>query len=137
MAKVVCKGTIIEYDVGTPVAVGQIISISHEGAESETFDSTTLDTSGAGKEYTATGYSEGGTITLEVFFDPVLVNHTAIQALITTPAEQDWQITFADAGATVQRFDSAGVGYDFSVDMNDGLKATFTLKLDQLLVYTP
>ncbi len=137
MAKVVTKGTVLEYDVlVTPVAVGQIISMSHDGAEAGTWDGTSLD-SGPSRTHVGTGYSEPGSFAFEVFFDPVLANHKAVQALITTPAEQAWQITFADSGTTTQRFDSVGVGFGFDVDMDDGLKGSFTLKLKELMVYTP
>ncbi len=135
MAKVVCKGTVLEYDAsGSPVAVGQIISMSHDGAEADTWEDTTLD-SGPSRTHQGTGYSEPGSFTFEVFLDPVLANHIALQALLTTPAEQDWQITFADSGTTTQRFDSVGITFGFSVDMADGLKADITLKLKDLMVY--
>ena len=136
MAKVICKGTVIKQTISmslTPVA--QVISIEHSGAEAETFESTTLDTTGAGKEYLATGYSEGGTVDFELFMDPNLSGHQSITDEITTPTEVAWEITFADGGATTAAFTAAGTGYGWSVDMNDGLKASISLKLDQLMTY--
>ena len=65
MAKVKVKGTIIKQEIATVLtAVAQITEFSSSGAESETFDATTIDTTGAGKEYEATGYSEGGSFRL-------------------------------------------------------------------------
>lgn len=136
MAKVKCKGTKLQQELATVLTdVAQVLSLEVSGAESETYDATALDTSGAGKEYAPTGYSEGGSVSGELFYDPALAGHQAITDLITTPAEQDWAIVFADADATDMPFTGAGVGFDISVDMNDGLKASFSIKLDQLASY--
>jgi len=137
MAKVKVKGTVIKQEISsvlTPVA--QITEFDQSGGESETFDATTIDTSGAGKEYEATGYSEGGTFGFSVFYDPALSGHQAITDLITTPAECNWDITFADTGATNCTFASAGVGWDMTGAMNDGLKASVSLKLTGLFGYS-
>lgn len=136
MAKVACKGTILKQDIAsTLTAVAQVISISHDGAETETFDATTLDTSGAGKEYLKTGYTEGGSVDFELFFDPALAGHQAITDDITTPAERNWSLTFADTGASVWEFTGAGLSFGVTVDMADGLKANCSIKLDQLMSY--
>ena len=134
MAKIVSKGTIIKQTIScSPTAVAQVISIEHSGAESETYDATTLDTTGAGKEYEKTDYSEGGTVDFELFFDPALSGHQAITDEITTPAERVWNVTFSDS--TSANFTVAGVGFGFSIDMGDGTKGSVSLKLDQLMTY--
>lgn len=136
MAKVVNKGTVIKQTISMSLtAVAQVISISHDGAETEVADVTTLDTSGAGKEYLATGYAEGGSVDLELFYDPALAGHQAITDEVTTPTETVWQVTFADTGTTTANFTVAGVGFGFTVDMAEGLKASISLKLDQLMTY--
>lgn len=136
MAKVVCKGTVLKQEIASSLtAVAQVISIDHDGAEAETFDSTTLDTTGAGKEYTATGYAEGGSVGFDVFYDPALAGHQSITDDVTTPAERNWELTFADTGTTSSAFVAAGTGFGFNVDQNDGLKASVSLKLDQLMTY--
>jgi hypothetical protein len=137
MAKVKVKGTVIKQEIATVLtAVAQITEFSHSGAESETFDATTIDTSGAGKEYSQTGYSEGGSVDFSIFYDPALAGHQALTDLVTTPAECNFDITFADAGATNCTFTAAGVGFGFTGAMNDGLKADLSLKLDQLFAYS-
>lgn len=134
MAKVVSKGTVIKQTQSAMLtAIAQVISVDHSGAESETFDSTTLDTSGAGKEYANTGYSEGGTVDLELFYDPALAGQQFITDEITTPSEKAWEITFSDS--TAAAFTVAGTTFGFTVDMGDGLKASVGLKLDQLMSY--
>ena len=136
MAKIVSKGTVLKQTIGSVLtAVAQIVSIDHSGAESETFESTTLDTSGNGKEYLATGFSEGGTLDFDLFYDPALAGHQSITDEVTTPAARAWEITFADAATTAAGVTSAGLGFGFSVDMNDGLKGSVSIKLDQLMTY--
>lgn len=79
MAKVKVKGTVIKQTISTVLtAVAQIIDFTHDGAESETYDATTIDTTGAGKEYSQTGYSEGGNFNFSLFYDPALSGHKAI-----------------------------------------------------------
>jgi len=137
MAKIPVKGTVIKQEISSVLtAVAQITEFSSSGTESETYDATTIDTSGAGKEYAPTGYSEGGSFDFGMFYDPGLAGHQAITDLVTTPAECNWDITFADTGGSNSTMTSAGVGFNFTGAMNDGLKADVSLKLDQLIAYT-
>jgi hypothetical protein len=71
-----------------------------------------------------------------MFYDPALAGHQAITDLVTTPAECNWEITFADTGSSTSTMTSAGVGFNLTGAMNDGLKADVSLKLDQLVAYT-
>lgn len=133
MAKVPSKGTVLQQEISmTFTAVAQLTEISQSGAESETYESTTLDTTGAGKEYTPTGYSEGGTVDVGGFYDPALAGHQAITDLITTPAEQNWKIIYADSANTECPYTSAGLSWDTTVAMSDGLKFSSSMKCDQL-----
>jgi len=137
MAKIRCKGTIIKQTISASLtAVAQITDFNHDGAESETFDATTLDTSGAGKEYSQTGYSEGGNFGFTIFYDDTLAGHQAITDLVTTPASCVWNITTTAATAAAMAFTSAGVGFGFTGAMNDGLKADVSLKITGLLAYS-
>lgn len=136
MAKVITKGTVINhFDGTTGTAVAQVISYNHSGAESETYDATTLDTTGAGKEYAATGYSEGGSFDFSLFFDPGLAGHQSLTDDVTTPTERQYSIVFADSATTTQTFDAAGIGFGFTGEMTNGLTADVSLKLDQLMNY--
>lgn len=139
MAKLIVKGTVLEQEISstlTPIA--QVISFGHDGAEVETFDSTTLDTTGAGKEYTPTGYSEGGSVDFEIFYDVGLSGHQALTDDITTPPAdgRNYNFDWTDTGASSSAFTAAGIGISITGQMNDGLKANVSLKLDQLLTYT-
>ena len=136
MSKIRVKGSVLSMGITTTlVAVAQVIEFGVDGAESETYDSTTIDTSGAGKEYGLTGYSEGGSLTFGCFWDPVLASQQSVTDLVTTPATSSWSLTFADAATTVSTFTGAGVGFGFTGAMNDGLKADVSIKLTGLFAY--
>ncbi len=136
MAKIKCKGTVLQQTISTTlVAVAQVISLDMDEAESETYESDTLDNSDAGIPYDETGRTEGGSVSGELFFDPALSGHQAITDLLTTPAGCAWNIIFADAGLTEWPFEGAGVSLGIRVALNDGLKAPFSIKLDKIVTY--
>lgn len=133
MAKLKCKGTALKQEVGTVyTAIAQVISLELPQMEAETFEADTLDNASAGVPYAPTGRTEGGSVSGELFFDPALAGHQALLDLLTTPAAQDWQIVFADAGLTTWAFAGAGFGFGGTVALNDGLKGSFSIKLDGL-----
>jgi hypothetical protein len=126
MAIVKCKGTKIQHTVSASlVDIAQVLSIEHSGSGSETFESTTLD-GGVFKTFAPTGYSNPGTVSAEIFYDPALVGHQAITDLIATPATNAMKLIYADTAATNQSFTSAGVEFGNTVDMADGLKGSIT-----------
>ena len=130
MAIAKCKGMKLQHTVSMSLAdIAQLTAISHDGSESMTFDSTTLDGS-VYKTYAQTGYSEPGSVTAEGFFDPALAGHQAITDLIATPADNAMKIIYADAGTTNQSFTSAGVKFAMTGAMDDGLKFNVTYKVD-------
>lgn len=136
MAKIKVKGTVIKQTISAALtAVAQITDFGHDGAENETYDSTTIDTSGAGKQYSQTGYSEGGNFNFTAFYDPNLAGHKAITAYLATPADCVWNVVFTDAGPTTNVFTSAGIGFNYQGAMNDGLKCDVSLKLTGLSTY--
>jgi hypothetical protein len=137
MAKVKVKGTVIRQTISASLtAVAQIVEFNHSGAESETYDATTIDTSGAGKEYSQTGYSEGGSFDFTIFYDDMLAGHQAITDLVTTPANCVWNIQTTAVSSAAMAFTSAGVGFGFTGAMNDGLKADVSLKITGLMAYS-
>ena len=126
MAIVKCKGTKLQQTVSASlVDIAQLLSIEHSGSGSETFDSTTLD-GGTFKTTALTGYSNPGTVSAELFYDPALAGHQAITDNITTPATNAMKIIYADTAATNQAFTAAGVEFGVTVDMADGLKGSVT-----------
>lgn len=133
MALVVSKGTVLKQEIASVfTAVAQLKSIGFDGAESETFESTTLD-SGVGKRHTPTGYSEGGSFTASGFYDPALVGHQSLTDLVSVPATQNWKCIFADGALTEMAFATAGAGATIKVDPASGLMLDFKGKLTGLL----
>ena len=134
MAKIVGKGTIIQHNIGAGlVTIAQVISIDHSGAENETYESSDLSTTGSGKEYANTGWTEGGSIDFELFYDPALAAQQSLFDDFIAPTERAWSLTFSDS--TTAAFNVAGMSVGIAVDMADGVKASISCKLDQLLVY--
>jgi len=130
MAIVKCKGTKLQHTVSASlVDIAQMLSLEHSGAGSETFDSTTLD-GGIYKTFAQTGYSNPGTVSAEIFYDPALAGHQAITDLVATPADNAMKIIYADTAATNQSFTAAGVEFGVTVAMEDGLKASVTYTVD-------
>ncbi len=133
MTKIICKGTVLQQTVAsTLTAVAQIISLDGPGMESETFEADTLDNSDAGIPYQTTGRTEGGSVSGELFLDPALQNHNNLQYLLDNPGDEAWNIIFADAGVTEWPFTGAGFSLSPAVALNDGLKASFGIKLSKL-----
>lgn len=119
MAIVVSKGTIIKQTIASVLtAVAQVKSFGLDGMKSESFDSTTLD-SGVGKRHSLTGYSEGGSVSMSLFYDPSLAGHKALLAPITTPAEGVWNMVTPDAAVTA--FTTSEWGAGIKVDPGAGL----------------
>jgi hypothetical protein len=133
MAKIKCKGTVLQQTLATVLTpVAQIIDLSGPDMEAETAECDTLDNSDAGIPYMSTGRTEGGSLSGNMFFDPALAGHTNILDLLTTPQSETWKLIFADTGTS--EWDITGVGFSFSptVALADGLKASFAIKLDGL-----
>lgn len=137
MAKVKSKGIALNHTVGTSsVALAQIIGFQESGAESLTYDSTTLD-GGVFKTYDTTGYSEPGEITGTLFYDPALAGHQNITDLIASPVTNStnaMMITFptysgTTLATTTKAFTAAGVAFGFAAEQNNGIVGTFKYKL--------
>lgn len=136
MAKVKCKGTVLQQEIAaTYTAVAQVISIELPEAESETYEADTLDNANAGIPYEPTGRTEGGELSGELFFDPALAGHQAMTDLLTTPAKQNWKVIFADTGTTEWVVPAAGFKLGGTVDLADGLKASFGAKVNGIVTY--
>lgn len=132
MAKVPSKGTVLQIDIAsTLTAIAQLTEVSRSGAESETYDSTTLD-GGVGKTYDQTGFSEGGTVDCSGFFDPANATHQAITDLITTPADKSMKIIYADSGTSEEAFTAASASHEVTATTSDGLKFSSSFKVDGL-----
>jgi hypothetical protein len=130
MAKIIGKGTIFKSTISAVLtAVAQVNSISSSGFASQTFEGTSLD-SGVGKEKPLTGYSEPGTVDIELFFDPSLAGHQFYTDSIVTPVSIAHSITYVDS--TVTTFTATGMDFGHTVAMDDGVKATISFTITGL-----
>lgn len=128
--KIKSKGTALQMTVAAAyVTIGQVISLDGPSMESETYESDTLDNASAGIPYSETGRTEGGSVSGELFFDPVDTYHLAMLALLTTPASMAYNMLFADAATTDWAFTGVGLQFGPKVALADGLKASFSVKL--------
>lgn len=129
MSKIKSKGMSLSHTVGTSLAaLAQVIGFEESGAESQTYDSTTLD-GGVFKTYDPTGYSEPGEVNGTLFYDPALAGHQNITDLIASPATNAMKVTFTDAATTTKAFTAAGVSFGYAAEMNNGVVGTFKHKL--------
>lgn len=124
------KGARLQHTVSAALAdIAQLTGFQHQGSKSNTFDSTILE-GGVFKTKAQTGYSDPGTVSADLFYDPALAGHQAITDNITTPADNAMKIIYADSGATQQSFTSAGVEFGVTVAIDDGLKGSVTYEVD-------
>lgn len=128
MAKVVGKGTVVQHTISASLtAIAQVLSVELSGSKSKTFDSTALDSSVFGSR-DLTGYSDAGTVALELFYDAALAGHQFITDNITVPAKNAMKLIYANT--TEQSFTACGVEFGASIVMDDGVKASVTYEID-------
>ena len=124
MAKIVGKGTVLQQTIAMSlVDIAQVIGVEYSGGASETYDGTSLDTSGAGREMPVTSVATPGAFDFDMFFDPALAGHQFITDEITTPAENASKLIFADSGTTEWPFTRSGISLGLTVALDDGVKA--------------
>lgn len=130
MAKIACKGMALQQDIATVyTTVAQVTSISIDGTEDVTVDSTDLGTS-FWKEYTNAGFTEPGTLTAELFYDPSLSGHQTLTDCIGTGSGESWKVSYpTPSSATEQSFSSAGQGFSANGSVGELVRGTFTAQL--------
>jgi hypothetical protein len=134
MAICKCKGAALKQTIATVLtAVAQIISLDGPEQEAESFEADTLDNADAGIPYKPTGRTEGGSLSGEMFFDPALLGHQHMLDLLTDPQSEAWTLTFADTAGTIWPFNGAGLSFSPTQALPDGLKASFSIKLDGMV----
>ena len=127
MAKLKGKGSVVQQTIAAVLTdIAQILSIDISGEASEDYDSTTLD-GGVYKTKDFTGYAEGGTVKIELFFDPALAGHVNLVTNMSVPASVVYKVKYSDAGPSSLTYTAAGTSLDQKIVQNDGVKATFTM----------
>lgn len=128
MAILKSKGTVLAQSISAVyTAIPNLQSISLSGEASETFDTTVLGGS-AYRTKAPTGYTNTTTITAEGFYDPDDTTIVAFEALLATPAANNFKITYTDTTPTEDVYSGVGFGLDKSVVPSDGVKCTYTIE---------
>jgi hypothetical protein len=124
---------VITQDIASSqVAIAQIQSFSHSGAEAGNVDTTALD-SGVGNELTVHGHATGGTFDMEMFFDSELVGHQALTDELNNPRLRAYGLTLT--GGTAITFNAAGLSFGFSGEVAGVNTASVSLPISGLMVY--
>ena len=134
MAKVTSKGTLLKVDIAsTLTTVAQLLSCNGPSVEVQEVETPTLDASGASIPHSLTGWVQPGTVEFEIYWDPVLAVHLALTALLTTPAETDFSITYA--AGTAMEFTGILKTLSPATAVGEFLKASGSIQLTGLATY--
>lgn len=129
--KVKSKGTALLMSISASyTAIPMLKSISISGAQSETFDSRTLDQTGTYGEFEPNGFTAAPTITADGFRDPDDTTQQAFIALmVASPViKNNFKVTYADATPLSEVYSGAGFGFDTTASLADGLACTYTIQ---------
>lgn len=130
MAKIASKGTALKLSISSVfTTIAAVIGLNGPGMKPAVYDATALD-SGVGMEKKPTGYVDGGTVSGNLFFDPVAATHQALTDLVTTPAVASWKNVWSDGASTEWPYSGTLTGFNPSAALADGLKADFEITLD-------
>lgn len=136
MAIVKTKGTVLQMTISSVLtSIAQVISLNRGEDKNESFDADYLAKSGAGIPKAATGRTAVGNISGEKFYDPANATHQFWTGLLDTPADVDGKIVLADTDTSEITFTSVAVGMGLAVALGDGLKAPFSMDLEDLPVW--
>lgn len=134
--RIATKGDKIQLSIASVYTdIPGMKSIRGPSPRVQSFDGTALD-SGVGMEHKVTGYTDGGTVSCTLFFDPANSVHKALLAIATTPAISAWKRIFSDSGTTTWPFNGICTSPPApSADVNGALMADFEITLDGIVTY--
>lgn len=127
--KVKSKGTALLMSISSVyTAIPLLKSISVSGAASETFDARTLDQSGTYGLFQPNGFTSAPTIAADGFRDPDDTTQQAFIALLLTPVETNFKVTYTDGSPLSEVYAGAGFGFDTTAAMADGLACSYSIQ---------
>lgn len=131
------KGSAIQTTIGTSLTtVAQVTQFSFSGSEVGTFETSVLDQTTAGRTYQVNGFTEGGSVSLSGFFDPVGASQQAITDNLTAPTDNvAMNAIWTTTGAGDWAFVGIWTSFDPSANLNDPLGFDAGIKLDGLPTY--
>lgn len=136
MAKIASKGTLLKAEIASVfTTIAQVIDLNGPDAEVQTFPSNTLDQAGAGIGKEPTGFTDGGTISGNLFFDPTAATHQILTDDLTTPAKRNFKVVWSDGSSTEWPFSGITKRFTPSASLTDGLKAAFSVEVNGIVTY--
>lgn len=107
-------------------AIAEVNSISGPNISVETFDTTSLDTTGGYRTFAAS-FIDGGEVSLEMNF--TLDGYDDLLAVLNARAARNYQIVLSDTGATTFEFSAICDGLGLAVPNDDKVTATANFKI--------
>lgn len=129
-------------DVGTGsgsiyllTSLAQVRNISGPSMSVDTIDVTTHDSTNAAREFIA-GLIDGGTVDLDLVFDPDSVTQAALRDDLEDRVNEQWfQIVWPDATSSYVTFRAIVAGLTTSAPHDGSLDASASLKVSKALVF--
>jgi hypothetical protein len=129
--KVRTKGTVLQMEISSVyTTIPQVKNLSLSGEQATSYETVTLDQSGAHTGRELTGYTTPLTISGEMFLDPQDATHAAYAALLTAPVTTNFKVVYVDDDTTPTEDIYVGNGFtlDKTIDPSDGLSAPFSIE---------
>lgn len=129
MAYLKSKGCSLLIDISsTMTAIPQLTSINISGEQSETMETSTLDTSGQHKTYAPNGWTETAEVTADGLYDPDNAVHTQIETLAGTSVATDIRVDYTDTTPTQDTYSAVSFGMDKTISNADPVGMSITMK---------
>ena len=130
---------------GSHSALGEITAITPPSISRDLIETTNHGSSGI-KTYLG-GLVDYGEVSVTVNYDPDGTDDVGLRTLATggvydsgsaseNPANYEFKITYADAGATVETFNGIVTGFETSAPIDGQLTATITIKVSGSVTYS-
>lgn len=124
------EGTILAYsaDGTTYTTIAQRVTIS--GPKMEVAEVETSDLDSTVKTFRPSGVPDSGSLDLEVYFDPDDTQHTAIRALMATPAVKNFKLTLTDGTPATATFAGFPTSFELNgMEIEGNLGANVSIKI--------
>jgi predicted secreted protein len=114
--------------LGTPTftAIGEITDINGPNLKRDTYDTTSLDTTGGYRTFIG-GFRDGGEVTLEMNF--TLDGYDDMKSDFESDDLRDYQIVLPDTGATTLDFEALVTAIGVKIPTSDKVSSSVTVKI--------
>lgn len=121
-------GTKLKIGSTTPIAIGQLTSISSPSMSQETIDVTTLDSAGEYREFIGS-FKDGGDVTASGFFNPQDPGQEAVYEALENSSTEDFEIEFPAAMGASWKFKGIVTAYNTPAELEDAIAFEITIKV--------